>query len=76
MEHRKVMSDYLGRPLLRHENVHHKNGDRVDNRLVNLELWSSMQPSGQRVEDKVAYAREIMALYGDYRAPKRLRKAA
>lgn len=64
-EHRLVMAESIGRPLLEHETVHHKNGNRADNRLENLELWSSRQPYGQRVEDKVAWAREIIALYGD-----------
>lgn len=62
-EHRKVMGESLGRPLLAEESVHHVNGDRSDNRLDNLELWSSSQPYGQRVEDKIAWAREILALY-------------
>lgn len=63
-EHRHVMSQMIGRPLLPHENVHHKNGDRSDNRPENLELWSKVQPAGQRVSDKLAWAREIIALYG------------
>jgi hypothetical protein len=41
-----------------------KNGDCVDNRLENLELWSTKNPKGQRVVDKVAYAHSILSEYG------------
>lgn len=67
LEHIAVMADHLGRRIRTDEgeNVHHRNGERGDNRLENLELWVRRQPPGQRVTDLVAYARWVLATYED-----------
>lgn len=38
LQHRFFVEQSIGRPLLAHEVVHHKNGIKTDNRLENLEL--------------------------------------
>lgn len=63
LEHKLVVAQMIGRALLAGENVHHLNGAKNDNRPENLELWVTMQPTGQRPADLVAYAHEILARY-------------
>lgn len=64
LEHIFLMSEYLKRPLIKGETIHHKNGIKHDNRIENLELWSHSHPFGQRVEDKIKWCKEFLNLYG------------
>ena len=65
-EHRYVYEQYYGIKLLPHQNIHHINGDRLDNRIENLELWDTSQPSGQRIEDKIMFYKELYERYKDH----------
>jgi hypothetical protein len=64
LEHRLVMEKKFGRPLYSDENIHHIDGNKLNNAPENLELWLTRQPQGQRVEDLLVWAREIIERYG------------
>lgn len=59
-----VIYEALGRLIKKGETVHHINGDTLDNRLENLEIWRSGHPSGQRLEDKIAWCINFLIEYG------------
>ncbi len=63
-QHRIVMERAIDRPLRKEETVHHKNGQRDDNRIENLELWNSRHGKGQRVSDKIEFCAGFLREYG------------
>lgn len=66
LEHRYIMEQHIGRKLTLDETVHHINGDRFNNDISNLELFSNRHGPGQRVVDKVQFAIEILTLYPEF----------
>lgn len=44
-EHRRIMQEYLGRELTFDEIVHHKDGDKSNNELSNLQLMTRSEHS-------------------------------
>jgi hypothetical protein len=62
-EHTYVMSQIIGRSLLKGETVHHKDGIKGNNEPYNLELWAHNHSDGQRVSDLIPYWKKMLELY-------------
>jgi hypothetical protein len=54
-EHRLVMERQLGRKLLPNETVHHRDGNKLNNDITNLELWITNHLAGVRADEGAAH---------------------
>ena len=61
-EHRQVMENYLGRELKNNECVHHKDHDKLNNDISNLELLTYKQHAAIHAKDERCNPDELVEL--------------
>ena len=52
-EHRLIMEKHIGRKLCRRETVHHRDGNRSNNKISNLQLKINAHSPGQTLKDLI-----------------------
>lgn len=62
-QHRRIMEEHLGRRLEENEIVHHKNGDKTDNRLDNLEIKRRGEHSSYHRKKEKAEGKHLFGGY-------------